>query len=117
MTNFKGDYVTISDVKIAKNYLLEVELQRLNLLVSQFLDYAELQALEQRTMKMADWIEELDNQIILNRRKILEGNDKISHEEAIAKAEKEFEIYRDREMKMLQSDFDLMIKTLNNKNK
>lgn len=43
----------------------EIELQRFNLLVSQFLDYAELQALEQRSMKMIDWIEELDNQIIL----------------------------------------------------
>lgn len=116
MTNFKGDYVTIDDVKIAKNYLSEIELQRLNLLVSQFLDYAELQALEQRTMKMADWIEELDNQIILNRRKILEGNGKISHEEAIAKAEKEFQIYREREMKELQSDFDLMLKELKESN-
>ena len=54
MTNFKGNYVTIDDVKIAKNYLSEIELQRLNLLVSQFLDFAELQALEQRTMKMND---------------------------------------------------------------
>ncbi len=44
----------------------EIELQRLNLLVSQFLDYAELQALEQRSMKMIDWIEELDNQIIFS---------------------------------------------------
>ena len=52
MTNFKGNYVTTDDVKIAKNYLSEIELQRLNLLVSQFLDFAELQALEQRTMKM-----------------------------------------------------------------
>ncbi|MCI8965274.1 MAG: virulence RhuM family protein [Clostridia bacterium] len=116
MTNFKGDYVTIDDVKIAKNYLSEIELQRLNLLVSQFLDYAELQALEQRSMKMSDWIKELDNQILLNRRKILEGNGKISHEEAIKKAEKEFKIYREREMKELQSDFDLMMKSLQNKN-
>lgn len=115
MTNFKGDYVTIDDVKIAKNYLSEIELQRLNLLVSQFLDFAELQALEQRTMKMQDWIEELDNQIVLNRRKILEGNGKISHEEAIAKAEKEFQIYREREMKELQSDFDMLMKALQNK--
>lgn len=114
MTNFKGDYVTIDDVKIAKNYLSEIELQRLNLLVSQFLDYAELQALEQRTMKMVDWVEELDNQILLNRRKILEGNGKISREEAIKKAEKEFNIYREREMKELQSDFDLMMKSLPN---
>ena len=115
MTNFKGDYVTIDDVKIAKNYLSEVELQRLNLLVSQFLDFAELQALEQRTMKMQDWVEELDNQILLNRRKILEGNGKISHEEAIKKAEKEFQIYREREMRELQSDFDMLIKSLPNK--
>ena len=99
MTNFKGDYVTIDDVKIAKNYLSEIELQRLNLLVSQFLDFAELQALEQRQMKMQDWVQELDNQILMNRRKILEGNGKISHEEAIKKAEKEFNIYREREMK------------------
>ena len=115
MTNFKGDYVTIDDVKIAKNYLSEIELQRLNLLVSQFLDFAELQALEQRTMKMQDWVEELDNQIVLNRRKILEGNGKITHEDAIEKAEKEFQIYREREMKELQSDFDMLMKSLPNK--
>jgi len=115
MTNFKGDYVTVDDVKIAKNYLSEIELQRLNLLVSQFLDFAELQALEQRTMKMQDWVEELDSQILLNRRKILEGNGKISHEEAIKKAEKEFQIYREREMKELQSDFDMLMKSLPNK--
>ena len=114
MTNFKGNYVTMDDVKIAKNYLSEIELQRLNLLVSQFLDFAELQALEQRTMKMNDWVAELDNQILLNRRKILEGNGKISHEEAIKKAEKEFQIYREREMKELQSDFDLLMRSLPN---
>ena len=66
MTNFKGNYITIDDVKIAKNYLSEMELQRLNLIVSQFLDYAELQALEQRTMKMINWIQELDNEILYN---------------------------------------------------
>ena len=116
MANFKGDYVTIDDVKIAKNYLSEIELQRLNLLVSQFLDFAELQALEQRAMTMNDWINELDNQIIQNRRKLLEGKGKISHQEAMEKAEKEFEIYRDREMKQLESDFDKMIKMLKDNN-
>ena len=113
MTNFKGDYVTVDDVKIAKNYLSEIELQRLNLLVSQFLDYAEFQALEQRAMTMNDWIQELDNQVIQNKRKLLEGNGTISHKEAIEKAEKEFEIYREREMKQLESDFDKVIKMLN----
>jgi len=61
MTNFKGDYITKDDVKIAKNYLSELELQRLNLLVSQFLDFAEFQALEQNPMTMQDWIDALDN--------------------------------------------------------
>jgi len=109
MTNFKGNYVTIEDTKIAKNYLSEIELQRLNLLVSQFLDYAELQTLEQRPMKMLDWVTELDNQIKLNKRKLLSGNGKVSHEQALKKAEKEFNIYREREMKTLESDFDKFI--------
>ncbi len=64
MTNFKGYYITKDDVKIAKNYLTEKELQRLNLLISQFLDFAEFQALEERLMRMADWIAALDNQSI-----------------------------------------------------
>ncbi|MFA7417108.1 MAG: virulence RhuM family protein [Acholeplasma sp.] len=112
MTNFKGNYVTKEDIKIAKNYLSEIELQRLNLLVSQFLDYAELQALEQRKMSMTDWIEELDNQIIFNKRKLLQGYGNVSHQQAIEKAEKEFMIYREREMNLLKSDFDLFVKSL-----
>lgn len=115
MTNFKGEYPTKDDVKIAKNYLSELELKRLNLLVSQFLDYAELQALEQRNMKMNDWTDELDNQIIFNRRKLLEGNGSISHKEAIIKAEEEFRIYRQREMRDLQSDFDRLVQLVDNK--
>ena len=74
MTNFKGNYVTRDDVKIAKNYLTEIELQRLNLLTSQFLDYAEFQALEQNPMTMADWIQALDDQILHLRKDILTGN-------------------------------------------
>ena len=112
MTNFKGDYITKDDVKIAKNYLSEIELQRLNLLVSQFLDFAELQALEQIPMSMQNWIDALDNQIISNRRKLLEGKGRISHRQAVEKAEKEFEIYRAREMRQLESDFDRAVKLL-----
>lgn len=112
MTNFKGDYVTKDDVKIAKNYLSEIELQRLNLLVSQFLDFAEFQALEQNPMTMNDWIEALDNQILALKRKVLAGSGSISHKQAITKAEKEFEIYRAREMKQLESDFDRAVKEL-----
>ena len=115
MTNFKGNYVTKDDVKIAKNYLSEIELQRLNLLVSGFLDFAEFQALEMNPMTMKDWIEALDGQIIAHKRKVLVGKGNVSHQQAIAKAEKEFEIYRKREMDLLESDFDREIKKLKEK--
>ena len=114
MTNFRGNYVTRDDVKIAKNYLTELELQRLNLLTSQFLDYAEFQALEQNPMTMADWIAALDDQILRLRKNILEGTGTVSHQEAIEKAEREFEIYREREMRLLESDFDKAVKQLKN---
>ena len=99
MTNFKGNYVTRDDVKI----------------VSQFLDFAEFQALEQVPMTMKDWIAALDNQIVSYRRKLLEGNGEISHKQAIEKAEKEFEAYRAREMQQLESDFDRAVKQLTDK--
>ena len=112
MTNFKGDYITKGDVKIAKNYLSEGELQRLNLLTSGFLDYAELQALEQQPMTMKDWKDFLDRQLQLLNRNILQDKGSVSHKQAIEKAEKEFEIYREREMKQLESDFDKAVKAL-----
>lgn len=115
MTNFKGHYVTKDDVKIAKNYLSEIELQRLNLLVSGFLDFAEFQALEMNPMTMKDWIEALDGQIIAHKRKVLIGKGNVSHQQAIAKAEQEFEIYRKREMDLLESDFDREVKKLKEK--
>jgi hypothetical protein len=115
MTNFKDDYITKDDVKIAKNYLSEIELQRLNLLVSQFLDFAEFQALEQKPMSMNDWVTALDNQIINIKKEVLQGSGKITHNQAIKKAEKEFEIYRAREMKQLESDFDRAVKELTRK--
>lgn len=115
MTTFDGDYITKADVGIAKNYLTEKELQTLNLLVARFLDYAELQALEERAMTMAEWVEELDREIVNSRRALLEGHGTVSHKQAIEKAEKEFEAYRAREMRELESDFDRAIKQLGEK--
>ena len=86
MTNFKGNYITKDDITIAKNYLTEIELQRLNLLVSQFFDYAELQAMEQHPMTMQEWIDELDRVLSNNRRPLLEGSGSISHQQAQEKA-------------------------------
>jgi len=112
MTNFKGNYITKDDVKIAKNYLSEQELSQLNLLVSAFLDLAEFQAVQEQPMSMSDWIDSLDHQILGVRRKILQDSGRISHKQAIEKAEKEFEIYREREMKQLESDFDRAVKEI-----
>ena len=67
-------------------------------------------------MTMKDWIEALDNQIIVHKRKVLIGKGHtVSHKEAIEKAEKEFDIYRQREMNLFESDFDRAIKILKGK--
>ena len=63
------------------------------------------------------WIEALDGQIIAHKRKVLIGKGNVSHQQAIAKAEKEFEIYRKREMDLLESDFDREIKELKEKHR
>ena len=65
-------------------------------------------------MTMVDWIAALDDQILRLRKNILEGSGTVSHQEAIEKAEREFEIYREREMRMLESDFDKAVKRLKN---
>ena len=110
MLTFKGDYVTRDDVRIAKNYLTENELSRLNLLVSQFLDFAEYKALAEEPMSMSDWVAALDDQLKRLRAKLLTGKGKVSHEEAMEKAEREFTIYRQREMRQLKSDFDKAVR-------
>jgi hypothetical protein len=117
MTNFKGNYITKEDVRIAKNYLSEIELQKLNLITEGFLGYAELQALEQKPMTMNDWKNFLDQQLRLLNKNILTGKGKISHKQAIEKAEKEFDIYRQKEMRLLESDFDRAVKQLTQQSK
>ena len=96
-------------LKSPKIYLTEKELQRLNLMVSQYLDFAELQALDERPMTMQNWVYALDEQIIASRRKILEGHGTISHEAAVEKAEREYDEYRRRELANLKSDYDLFM--------
>jgi hypothetical protein len=117
MTNFKGDYITRDDVKIAKNYLSERELQVINLLVSQYLDYAELQAIEQKSMTMLQWIDKLDNLLSLSNRPLLNDVGKTSHVQATEKATREFEEYRRKEMLQYESDFDRAIKELTKQTK
>jgi hypothetical protein len=116
MTNFKGNYITKDDVKIAKNYLSEKELQVLNLLVSQYLDFAELQAIEQHAMTMQQWIDKLDEILSTTNRPLLLGKGNVSHKKAIQKAEREFTKYRQKELSQYESDFDRMIREIERKN-
>ena len=112
MTNFKGNYITKEDVQIAKNYLTEQELTYLNLLVSQYLDFAEIQALQQTPMRMVEWIEKLDELMRFSGRQLLVNKGTISHEEAKQKAIAEFEKYRKQEMLQYESDYDRAIREL-----
>ncbi len=114
MTHFEGKYITEDDVKIAKNYLNDKELEYLRLLVSQFLDFAELQALEMKPMRMEEWVDKLDAMLTLSGRELLNGPGKISHEEACRKAIAEFREYRRREMIQYESDFDRAVRELTN---
>ena len=96
LTTFSGDYPTLLDATIAKNYLTDKELDILNRIVSMYLDYAELQAIEERVMTMDDWVKELNYFLTMNRKDILKDSGKISHEEAMQHAKKEYGKYKDR---------------------
>jgi len=91
LTSWQGAKVRKPDVVIAKNYLNENELKKLGLIVTQYLDFAELEALERRPMTMRDWLAKLDAFLRAGDREILEDGGGISAEEAKRKAELEFD--------------------------
>ncbi len=101
-----------SDVTVAKNYLERPEIDHLNRIVTMYLDYAELQAVRNRPMYMQDWIEKLSAFLQFNEYDILNNAGKISHEVAIALAQKHFEKFRVAQDKKFISDFDKEIKKL-----
>lgn len=90
LTTFDGDRPRKSDVSIAKNYLKEEEIEALNRIVTAYLEFAELQAMNRKPMHMADWISKLDDFLRLSDREILTHAGKISHDSAKEKAEAEF---------------------------
>jgi hypothetical protein len=97
LTNWTGHAPRKADVVIAKNYLDKDELDALNRIVTAYLEFAELQALNHRVMYMADWITKLDEFLKLSDREIIKHAGSISHEEATEKAEHEYEQFvRDR---------------------
>lgn len=78
----RGKKITKQDVEIAKNYLKHEELKDLELLVSQYLDFAERQARQRKILYMTDWKNKLDAFLQLNDDKILTHAGKISAEMA-----------------------------------
>jgi hypothetical protein len=94
------------DIVVAKNYLNEKEMSRLNRLVTMFIDYAELMAEDEVLMSMQDWVDQTDQFLKNNRRLVLEGKGQISHEQAIEKATKEYESFRVRQDQEYISEFD-----------
>jgi hypothetical protein len=94
------------DITIAKNYLNEKELSRLNRLVTMFIDYAELMAEDGVAMSMQDWLSETDNFLKNNRRRVLPDKGQISHEAALKKANEIYEHFRIRQDRDYISEFD-----------
>lgn len=96
LTSFNGDYPLLEDAVVAKNYLTKEEIDILNRIVSLYLDFAELQALEERVMTMNDWVKELDYFLTMTRKDILNGPGLVSHKEALEHARKEYEAFKNR---------------------
>ncbi len=99
-----------TDVVIAKNYLTESEMDGLNRIVTMYLDYAESQALRGVVMYMQDWVQKLDAFLEFNDKLILHHKGNITHEQAIAHAESEFEKFRLLQLKSFESDFDRVLR-------
>jgi hypothetical protein len=96
LTTIKGQKPTKQETEVAKNYLSEVELAMLNRMVSAYLDLAEIQALNQKPMYMRDWIGKLDEFIKLSGNNILDHLGSISHQQALEKANVEYEKYKEQ---------------------
>ena len=120
LTNWEGSpdaKIRKSDVSIAKNYLSKDELHALELIVSGYLDFAEIQANRNIPMTMEDWAKHLDRILIANEQEILTNAGKISMEVAKAHAETEWEKYRIIQDRIYQSDFDLFLENVKKLNK
>ncbi len=105
------------DISVAKNYLNENELKKLNNLTTLFLDYAETMAEEEQVMTMKDWINETDNLLKFRKKEILKDFGKVSHKQAIEKANNEYEKYRVKQDEQYISSMDEMYKKYLEENK
>ncbi len=105
LSSFKGDQPTQAEAMIAKNYLAEPELKVLNNLVSAYFDLAEINAIEQREMRMADYVRELDTILSSAGRKLLDNAGSISHAQAETKAKAEYQKYKAKTLAHVEKDY------------
>lgn len=109
LTTWKGapdGKILKSDTLVAKNYLNEKEISRLNRIVTMFIDYAELMAEDEQPMSMQDWLAETDRFLTNNRRKVLEGKGHISHDDAVQKVSDIYAEFRKKQDADYISEFD-----------
>lgn len=112
ITCISKDRIKRKDVFIAKNYLAKDEIEELNLIVDQYLSFAELQARNKKAMTQKDWIEKLDDFLRLNEKEILKNTGKISKKLAEEKAGLEYDIFNAERLKNYESDFDRQTKQI-----
>ena len=117
LTNFKGDEPTQAEALIAKNFLEEKELKVLNNLVAAYFDFAELNAIEEREMRMADYVRELDTILKSAGRKVLHDAGSISHTKAKEKATAEYKKYKAKTLSAVEKDYLKTIAALEKKAK
>ena len=109
---FTGDFPTKKDIGIAKNYLDEKELKVLNNIVSGYFDFAEIQAIRHNPMYMSDYVEHLDNVLKATGEKLLEGAGSVSHAQAMAKANEEYQKYQINNLSPVEEEYLLTIKNI-----
>ena len=114
LTTFKGDLPTLSEAKVAKNYLTEKELRGLNQLVSGYLDFAERQAEREKVMTMADWVAHVDLILLATGEDLLENSGSISREQMKHKVGKEYKSYQSKTLSQVEKDYLKEIKSIEN---
>lgn len=117
LRTFPGDFPTKKDIGIAKNYLDEKELKVLNNIVSGYFDFAEIQAMRHNPMYMSDYIKYLDNVLKATGEKLLEGAGSVSHSQAMAKANEEYQKYQVQNLSPVEEEYLLTIKDVEKKAK
>ncbi len=114
LRSFSGDFPTLKDIGIAKNYLNDEELKILNNIVSGYFDFAEIQAMRHHPMYMSDYVEHLDNVLKTTGEKVLQDAGTISHAQAIEKATEEYRKYQAQNLSPVEEEYLKSIKNIQN---